>query len=135
MKFRETFRMAFRALERNKLPTALTLLGILIGIGAVICTVAIGEGGSSLIHDQLEGLGTNLVWIEAGGRNVKGVRTDNGETKSLTVAVMFSIGIGIFFGYYPARKASHNSIRSSSHRITRIAASRLGAGRFNFQQF
>jgi len=78
-------RMAFRALRRNKLRTALTMLGILIGIGAVICTVAIGEGGSSLVHDQLVGLGTNLVWIEAGGRNVNGVRTGNGGTKSLTV--------------------------------------------------
>src|SRR5215472_2785378 len=85
MGLRETFRMALRALRRNKLRTALTMLGILIGIGAVICTVAIGEGGSSLVHDQLVGLGTNLVWIEAGGRNVNGVRTGNGETKSLTV--------------------------------------------------
>jgi len=85
MGLRETMRMAFRALRRNKLRTALTMLGILIGIGAVICTVAIGEGGSSLVHDQLVGLGTNLVWIEAGGRNVNGVRTGNGGTKSLTV--------------------------------------------------
>ncbi len=85
MEFRETYRMAFRALRRNKLRTVLTMLGILIGIGAVICTVAIGEGGSSLIHDQLEGLGTNLVWIEAGGRNVNGVRTGNAQTKSLTI--------------------------------------------------
>jgi putative ABC transport system permease protein len=61
------------------------MLEIVIGIGAVICTVAIGETGSSLVHDQLVGLGTNLVWIEAGGRNVNGVRTGNGATKSLTV--------------------------------------------------
>jgi len=85
MGLRETFRMALRALRRNKLRTALTMLGILIGIGAVICTVAIGEGGSSMVRDQLEGLGTNLVWIEAGGRNINGVRTGNGQTKSLTV--------------------------------------------------
>jgi putative ABC transport system permease protein len=85
MEFRDTFRMAFRALARNKLRTTLTMLGIMIGIGAVICTVAIGEGGSSLVHEQLLGLGTNLVWIEAGGRNVNGVRTGNGATKSLTV--------------------------------------------------
>ena len=77
--------MAVRALARNKLRTILTMLGIMIGIGAVICTVAIGEGGSSMIHDQLEGLGTNLVWVEAGGRNINGVRTGNLATKSLTV--------------------------------------------------
>jgi putative ABC transport system permease protein len=85
MELRDTARMALRALARNKLRTGLTMLGIMIGIGAVICTVAIGEGGSSLIHDQLVGLGTNLVWIEAGGRNVNGVRTGNGAIKSLTV--------------------------------------------------
>src|SRR5580704_1310901 len=85
MEFRDMARMALRALARNKLRTGLTMLGIMIGIGAVICTVAIGEGGSSLIHDQLVGLGTNLVWIEAGGRNVNGVRTGNGAIKSLTV--------------------------------------------------
>lgn len=77
--------MAVRALARNRLRTALTMLGIMIGIGAVICTVAIGEGGSRLVQDQLEGLGTNLVWIEAGGRSINGVRTGNLATKSLTV--------------------------------------------------
>ena len=83
--FGNTLQIAFRALNRNKMRAALTMLGITIGIGAVICTVAIGEGGSSLVQDQLVGLGTNLVWIEAGGRTINGVRTGNGATKSLTV--------------------------------------------------
>jgi putative ABC transport system permease protein len=77
--------MALQALARNKLRTVLTMLGITIGIGAVICTVAIGQGGSSLVHDQLVALGTNMVWIEAGGRNVNGVRTGNAGTKTLTL--------------------------------------------------
>lgn len=85
LKIGTTLQIALRTLNRNKLRAGLTMLGITIGIGAVICTVAIGEGGSSLIQDQLVGLGTNLVWIEAGGRNVNGVRTGNAETKSLTV--------------------------------------------------
>ena len=80
-----TFQMAFRALDRNKMRTMLTMLGITIGIGAVICTVAIGQGGSSMIHDQLEGLGTNMVWIEAGTRSVNGVQTGDMETMSLKV--------------------------------------------------
>jgi putative ABC transport system permease protein len=63
--------------------TALTMLGITIGIGAVICTIAIGQGGSEQIQSQLDNLGDNLVWIEAGGRNVNGVRTGNGATKTL----------------------------------------------------
>ena len=72
-------------MRRNKLRSTLTILGITIGIGAVICTVAIGQGGSQMIHNQLEGLGTNMVWIEAGARNVNGVQTGNMQTKSLRV--------------------------------------------------
>jgi len=74
-----------RALARNKLRSVLSMLGITIGICAVICTIAIGEGGSQQIQEQLLSLGDNLVWIEAGGRNVNGVRTGNSETKSLTL--------------------------------------------------
>jgi putative ABC transport system permease protein len=59
------------------------MLGIMIGIAAVICTVAIGSGGSDMIAAQLDGLGDNMIWVEAGGRNVQGVRTGNGQTKTL----------------------------------------------------
>ena len=76
--------VALSALARDKLRTALTMLGITIGIAAVICTVAIGEGGSSRIKEQLQNLGDNFVWVEAGSRNIKGVRTGTGETKTLT---------------------------------------------------
>src|SRR2546426_10663234 len=75
MDFPSVLRVAPKTLGRNKLRTALTLLGITIGIGAVICTVAIGQGGSNQIREQLLMLGDNFVWIEAGGRNVNGVRT------------------------------------------------------------
>ncbi|MGH9685179.1 MAG: ABC transporter permease [Candidatus Acidiferrales bacterium] len=86
MLFSAAFAMALRALARNKMRTALTMLGITIGIGAVICTVAIGQGGQNMVREQLVALGTNLVWIESGGRNVNGVRTGNQATKTLTVA-------------------------------------------------
>src|SRR6202048_1057376 len=76
--------VALSALARNKLRTALTMLGITIGIAAVICTVAIGEGGSNRIREQLQNLGDNFVWVEAGSRNFKGVRTGTGMTKTLT---------------------------------------------------
>jgi len=84
-------RVALRTLARNKLRTALTLLGITIGISAVICTVAIGQGGSSRIREQLLMLCENFVWVEAGGRNVNGVRTGTGATKTLTLADMQAI--------------------------------------------
>ncbi len=62
-------RIAGTALVRNRLRAALTATGITIGTGAVIFTVAIGEGGSAQIHEQLLLLGDNLVWVEAGGRS------------------------------------------------------------------
>jgi putative ABC transport system permease protein len=83
--YRDTLRMAMRALKRNKLRTALTMLGIMIAIAAVICTVAVGQGATRQVQDQLTALGVNMIWIEAGGRNVNGVRTGNGATKTLTV--------------------------------------------------
>ncbi len=85
---KEVIRVALRTLGRNKLRTALTLLGITIGISAVICTVAIGQGGQAAIQEQMLMLGDNFVWIEAGGRNVNGVRTGTGNTKTLVVADM-----------------------------------------------
>jgi putative ABC transport system permease protein len=78
-------RMAFRALGRNKMRTALTMLGVVIGVGAVICTVAIGEGASQKIQSAIANMGANMVWIEAGGVNLNGVRTGNGATKTLTM--------------------------------------------------
>lgn len=75
--------MAMRALSRNKTRTFLTMLGITIGIAAVICTVALGDGSSHLIEAQLDNLGDNMIWVAAGGRNLSGVRTGSGGTKSL----------------------------------------------------
>jgi putative ABC transport system permease protein len=77
-------RIALRALARHRLRTALTILGIMVGIGAVICTVALGEGSAALIHQQMLNLGDNFVWIENGSRNVGGVRTGAGGVPRLT---------------------------------------------------
>lgn len=84
MRFRSAFEVAFRALGRNKMRTALTMLGITIGIAAVVCSVAVGQGGSQQVEAQLDNLGDNMVWIESGGRNVNGIRTGNDATKTLT---------------------------------------------------
>jgi len=83
MRFSDVFRLSLFTLARNKMRTLLTMLGIMIGIAAVICTVAIGSGGASLVAAQLDNLGDNMIWVEAGGRNVQGVRTGTGGTKSL----------------------------------------------------
>jgi putative ABC transport system permease protein len=69
----------------------LTVLGVAVGIGAVVCVVAIGEAGSSQIQQHLLNLGDNLVWIEAGGRNVGGVRSGMQGTRTLVVSDMEAI--------------------------------------------
>jgi len=89
--FATILHVAYDAMLRNKLRTGLAMLGIIIGIAAFICTVAIGEGGSSRIREQLQNLGDNFVWIEAGSRNVNGIRTGSGATKTLTLRDVVAI--------------------------------------------
>jgi putative ABC transport system permease protein len=79
-------RVALRALARNKMRTALTMLGIIIGVGAVICTVAIGEGASNQVQEALRNLGDNIVFVAAGSVNQHGVHMGSAATKTLTLA-------------------------------------------------
>ena len=78
-------RLALKALRQNVMRTALTMLGIIIGVGAVICVVAIGEGAQATVERAITNIGANMVWVEAGGVNRGGVRTGSGGTKSLTI--------------------------------------------------
>jgi putative ABC transport system permease protein len=77
--------LALKALRQNVMRTALTMLGIIIGVGAVICVVAIGEGAQATVERAITNIGANMIWIEAGGVNRSGVRTGSGGTKSLTI--------------------------------------------------
>jgi len=79
-------RLALKALTQNKLRTGLTMLGIIIGVGAVICVVAIGEGASASVERAITNIGANMIWVEAGGVNRGGVRTGSGATKTLTMS-------------------------------------------------
>ncbi len=76
---------AIRALSRNKTRSALSAVGITIGIAAVVCVVAIGTAGSQRAKEQLHNLGDNLVWVEAGSRNVNGVRSGTLGMNNLTM--------------------------------------------------
>jgi putative ABC transport system permease protein len=69
---RTVFRMALRSIFKNKMRTALTMLGIVIGVGAVIVMVAIGNGAQAQIKNQISGLGTNLIVVTAGSINTGG---------------------------------------------------------------
>jgi len=85
------FRSALVALLRNKMRSILTVLGITIGIAAVICVVAIGKAGQARVQQHLNNLGENFVWIEAGGRAINGVRTGTHDTKTLVMADAIAI--------------------------------------------
>ena len=80
-----TFRLALRALSRNKMRSALTMLGIVIGVGAVIAVVSIGQGAQYLVQQGIQAMGTNAVFIAAGSNRAGGVRQGYGGVKTLTM--------------------------------------------------
>ncbi len=73
-----TARAALRALRRNKLRSALTMLGIVIGVGAVIAMVSIGQGADSAVQKQIQSLGTNMLMVVPGATTSSGVRSGSG---------------------------------------------------------
>jgi putative ABC transport system permease protein len=78
-----TMRMAFRALTRNKTRSILTMLGVIIGVGAVIAMMGIGQGADEQVQSQLANLGSNLLFVSSGSMNLGGLRLGWGATKTL----------------------------------------------------
>ena len=81
-----TFRISFRALKVNKMRSALTMLGIIIGVGAVIAMLAVGTGASQRIAEQISSMGSNLLIILPGATTSGGVRMGAGTQPTLTLA-------------------------------------------------
>jgi putative ABC transport system permease protein len=77
-------KVAARALGRNKLRTALTMLGIIIGVGAVIVLVSIGQGAQAMVLDQISSMGTNMMYIMPGNINFGGAALGAGAANTLT---------------------------------------------------
>ena len=80
-----------RALARNKMRTALTMLGIFIGVAALIAMVAVGEGANAAVRAQIESLGTNLLVVLPGATTSSGVRGGYGSASTLTVGDALAI--------------------------------------------
>jgi putative ABC transport system permease protein len=76
--------VAFKALGRNKMRTALTMLGMIIGVSAVITMVALGTGAQSSIETQIQAAGTNMIMVSAGNFQQGGVRMGQGNASTLT---------------------------------------------------
>jgi putative ABC transport system permease protein len=93
MNILESLRLAFRALAANKLRAALTMLGIIIGVGAVITLMSVGEGVSVYIEEQFQGIGSNLLFVIPGafdeatsgppGMRASGAELTNSDVEAL----------------------------------------------------
>ncbi len=86
MKQSTLVKVASESILKNKLRTLLTMLGIVIGVGAVIVMVAVGNGAQTMIQSQIDGLGTNLILVMPGSTTPGGVNQGAGSYNRLTVA-------------------------------------------------
>jgi putative ABC transport system permease protein len=85
MSIGDAFAIAFHALATNKLRTALTMLGIIIGVCAVIAMIAIGQGAQQQVVSRISSLGTDLLYIRPGAQQQNGVRTAAGTAPTLSI--------------------------------------------------
>ena len=93
MNFLESIRVSLRALRANKLRSALTMLGMIIGVAAVIAMVGIGNGATASITSQIQGLGSNLLTISSGQSNTGGVKGGAGSSSSLSMTDVSKIKV------------------------------------------
>jgi putative ABC transport system permease protein len=84
MKFGSVIALAFEAITRNKLRSALTSLGVIMGVAAVIVMMAIGDGAKASIEQRVSSLGTDVLTVSAGSATVGGVRMGQGAVTTLT---------------------------------------------------
>ncbi len=85
MRIAPTFNVAYRALRRNKMRSVLTALGIIIGVGAVIAMVGIGNGAKAQVESQIASLGENVILIFSGSTTSSGIRTGWGGAGTLKI--------------------------------------------------
>jgi putative ABC transport system permease protein len=84
MNLMESTRIALRSLSANKLRSALTMLGIIIGVAAVIALMGVGRGASKAIDSQINSMGTNLLFVSPGSTSSNGVKSAQGSAQTLT---------------------------------------------------
>ena len=84
-------RIAMRALARNKLRSMLTMLGIIIGVGAVIAMVSVGQGAQQQAQQQIQAMGSNMLFVQSGTVNRGGMRMGWGATKTLVYDDLLAI--------------------------------------------
>ncbi len=106
-------KVAFRSLRKNKMRSALTMLGIIIGVGAVIAMVSIGQGANAMVQDQIQSIGTNIMYVWSGSHHAPaGVRQGAGTAASLTAEDVAAIAREV-----PTVAAATPVVRSSAQLI------------------
>jgi putative ABC transport system permease protein len=105
----QSARVALRALRVNKLRSALTMLGIIIGVGAVIAMVGVGAGAQARVQEQIQSLGSNLIIVLSGSTTAGGIRMGQGSQLTITEEDSVAIAREI-----PAVQASAPSMRGSA---------------------
>ena len=105
----QSARVALRALRVNKLRSALTMLGIIIGVAAVIAMVGVGSGAQARVAEQIQSLGSNLIIVLSGSTNVSGIRLGQGSRLSITEEDSLAIAREI-----PAVQATAPSMRGNA---------------------
>ena len=106
-------KVAFRSLRKNKMRSALTMLGIIIGVGAVIAMVSIGQGANAMVQDQIQSIGTNIMYVWSGSHMAPGaVRQGAGTAASLTAEDVAAIAREV-----PTVAAATPVVRSSAQLI------------------
>jgi putative ABC transport system permease protein len=85
MDFVSILKIALRALARNKMRSSLTMLGIIIGVAAVIAMVGVGQGAQKQVQDQISAMGSNMLFVQSGTVTRGGMRMGWGATKTLVI--------------------------------------------------
>jgi putative ABC transport system permease protein len=109
MKLIATVRIALDALKSNKMRSALTMLGIIIGVAAVIAMVGVGSGATARIDEQIQSIGSNVIIVLSGSINSGGIRLGSGASQTLTVEDAKAIATDC-----PAVEAASGTVRGSA---------------------
>src|SRR5688500_19342320 len=121
MNFGALLRIALRALALNKLRSALSMLGIVIGVGAVIVMIAVGAGAQRRVEEQIRALGSNLLLVMPGATTAGGVRMGFGSGSTLSEDDVHAINREIPQGLAaPALRGSAQLISGNSNWSTQI---------------
>jgi putative ABC transport system permease protein len=122
MSILECLRIALRALSANRLRALLTMLGMIIGVGAVITLMAVGRGAQATVAQQIQNLGTNLLFVRPGSSQQGGVRAGQGSAPSLTLddATALAQQVPTIAGVAPEITGSGQLIAGGQNWSTRI---------------